>query len=235
MKENVFFNLNIRNYFRYIFFIGLFLMGMTGCVTTTTQEAKVIPTHFSQSKKKGVYHKVKPKETIWRIAKTYNVSVEDLVKANKISDISKVEKGQSILIPGATSRKNIVLDEKGSQKEFIWPIKGKIVRYFKQHHRGQFNKGIDIQVHEGELVKAARTGRVVFADYLAGYAYTVILDHSDGFYSVYARNAELLIKVGDLVLKNNEIARVGKIGNIAYLHFEIRRNAIADNPLYYLQ
>ncbi len=234
----MFFSLKRMNYIKYFLyfpFICLFFVGITGCMTMTTREAEEVSIDSVQSHKLGVYHKIKPKETIWRIAKTYNVSVDDLVKANKISDISKIENGQALLIPGVKNHKNIILDDEGSQKEFIWPIKGKVIRYFKQHYRGQFNKGIDIQAHEGDLVKASRTGRVVFADYLTGYAYTVILDHSDGFYSVYARNAQLLIKVGDLVLKNNDIARVGKIGNMAYLHFEIRRNAVADNPLYYLQ
>ena len=84
------------------------------------------------------------------------------------------------------------------------------------------------------MVKAARTGRVVFADYLSGYGYTVILDHLDGLYSVYARNSKLLVKLGELVLRNRNIAQIGRSGNLAYLHFQIRKKSIEDNPLYYL-
>ena len=111
----------------------------------------------------------------------------------------------------------------------MWPVKGKVIRYFTN------NNGIDIQTQPGEHVKATREGRVVFADYLNGYGQTIILDHSDGFHSVYAKNAELLVKLGDRVKKNAEISQVGiSTNSSSYLHFEIRKNLNADNPLYYL-
>ena len=75
---------------------------------------------------------------------------------------------------------------------------------------------------------------MVLADYMSGYGQTVMVDHKDGFISVYARNTKLLVKQGDHVYKGDPIAEVGQIGAGAVEHFEIRRGSQATNPLYYL-
>jgi lipoprotein NlpD len=62
----------------------------------------------------------------------------------------------------------------------------------------------------------------------------VIVYHLDGLSSVYAKNSKLLVKLGDAVSQGQPIAQAGQIGKTAYLHFEIRKNGLADNPLYYL-
>jgi murein DD-endopeptidase MepM/ murein hydrolase activator NlpD len=87
---------------------------------------------------------------------------------------------------------------------------------------------------EGQAVKAAREGKIVFADYLSGYAFTVIVDHLDDFYSVYSQNADFLVKNGDFVRKGDTLAHTGQDGNESYLHFEIRKKTRAENPLHYL-
>ncbi len=219
-----------------IFFVGIIsslLMFMAGCISLETQEEiaiKEIPKPIRQ----GIYHKVKKGETLWRIAKTYKVSISAIAQANKIPKAAKIEKNQLVFIPGAKKTFDIIQDVDYAQNEFVWPIKGKVIRYYHVRYGNMINKGIDIKARVGDEVKAARTGRVVFADYLSGYGYTVILDHSDGFHSVYARNSKLLVELGDLVLKNNVLAHVGHSRNLAYLHFQIRKKSIEDNPLYYL-
>ena len=96
------------------------------------------------------------------------------------------------------------------------------------------NKGIDIQANGSDTVCAARAGRVVFADHLNGYGLTAIIDHSDGYYTVYSQNEKLNVKLNDIIPQGQPIAQLGKNGELASLHFEIRKNATADNPLYYL-
>lgn len=214
-------------------FLGFLLMGIAGCVTLETQEEISIK-EFPEKEKKGVYHKVKKGETLWRIAKTYGVSIGKITRVNNIPKVAKIEKNQLVFIPGAEVTQEIVLDADDNQNEFIWPIKGKVIKYFHERYEGRVSKGIDIKAREGDEVKAARRGRVVFADYLSGYGHTVILDHSDGYHSVYAKNAKLFVKLDELVLKNKVIALVGRSSRLAYLHFEIRKNSIEDNPLYYL-
>ena len=216
--------------FQYIAIFALTLV-MFGCATTTE-----LPTTTAQVPRgKGVYHKVHRGETVWRIADAYGVSIDSIIKSNRIPNVAQIEDNQLLFIPGAESVKEIVLDtEDLNKKEFIWPIKGKIISYFGERMGTQFNPGIAIQANPGDVVRAAREGDVVFADYLNGYAYTVILDHKDGYYSVYAKNSSLMVKLGDHVSKKDALAQVGKIGNLAFLHFEIRKHSVADNPLYYL-
>ncbi len=184
---------------------------------------------------KGVYHKVHKGETIWRIAQAYRVSIDDIIKINKIPNVTNVEENQLLFIPGAQGVKEIPLTQEDlNRNEFAWPLKGKVISYFGERRGSESNKGIGIQANFGDMVHSAREGYIVFADYLSGYADTVIIDHKDGYYSVYANNAVLLVKVGDFVPKGTPIAQVGKRGNLSALHFEIRKHSSADNPLYYL-
>ena len=213
------------------FVIGAVFIG--GCVSLETQKETPID-HLPEPDRKGVYHKVGSGESLWRIAKTYDVSIDDIIRVNNIPKAAMIEKDQLVFIPGADFVRKIEIKTDDRQNEFIWPVRGKIIKYFRESSGNQASKGIDIKTQEGEQVKAARTGRVVFADYLSGYGYTVILDHEDGFHSVYARNAKLLVRLDDYAFKNTPIAHVGRSNNLAYLHFEIRKNAIEDNPLYYL-
>lgn len=220
-------------YFRNLFF-GLILSSLlwiAGCATVPPvppTAGAVIP-HG-----KGVTHKVHAAETIWRIARTYNVTIDDIVKANNLPNAAHIEKNQFLFIPGADAVKTIILEPGQKDVEFIWPMKGKVISYFLERRGLRINKGIHIQAKEGETLCASRSGKVVFADYLNGYAYTLILDHSDGFYSVYAQNSKLMVKLDDVIAQGAAIAQVGKNSESAYLHFEIRKRSKADNPLYYL-
>ncbi len=226
--------LRTRVRFPFLAFFMVSAMLISGC-STFEVAPEYVYTELPEPDKNGVYHKVNVGETIWRIAKTYDVAIDDIIKANNIPNVAKVEKDQLLFIPGAYSQKKIILDTGDNKNEFVWPVKGKVIHYFHQRYGNQINKGIDIQAKDGAPVLAARTGRVVLADYLGGYGHTVILDHLDGFYSVYAHNAKLSVRLDELVLKNKEIALVGKNENqLAYLHFEVRKNSIEDNPLYYL-
>lgn len=214
-------------------FLSFFLMFTVGCIALETPGG-ISAKRFPRADKHGIYHKVKKGETLWRIAKVYNVAIQDIIRINNIPKAAKIEKNQLVFIPGADTVQEIILDTGKAQNEFIWPINGKVIKYFHERYGGRVSKGIDIRAQAGDEVKAARAGRVVFADYLSGYGHTIILDHLDGLYSVYARNSELLVKLNESVLRSKAIARVGRGSDLAYLHFEIRKNSTEDNPLYYL-
>jgi len=185
--------------------------------------------------KQGIYHKVEKGETLWRIAQAYQIGMDELIGSNEIKDAARIEKDQLIFIPGAVEVKEIVFHQDDpDEEEFAWPIKGKVVGYYGKPQGKMITKGILIEPREEMLVAASRKGKVVFADYLAGYRYTVILDHRDGYYTVYSQNDKVLVDLDDLVFKGDPIAELGRAGGINRLYFEIRRNGLADNPLYYL-
>jgi murein DD-endopeptidase MepM/ murein hydrolase activator NlpD len=96
--------------------------------------------------------------------------------------------------------------------------------------------GIDISTAEGTVVRAARAGRVLYSDALRGYGNLIILDHDDGWATVYAHNRENRSRVGDQVRQGDPIAVVGRTGKTSgpNLHFEIRKDNVARNPLFLL-
>ena len=175
-------------------------------------------------------------QTLFRIAKAYGVPVEEIIQSNNIPNAAAIEVNQLILIPGAKDVKDITAGKTPDEnpEEFAWPIKGHVISYFNDRHGEAVNRGVDIEVNEGDSVKAARGGQVVMADYMAGYGKTLMIEHGDGFISVYSQNRKLLPSVGDHVLKGDIIAEVGRVGKKSFEHFELRKGQTAVNPLYYL-
>ncbi len=190
---------------------------------------------------KGVYHKVQKGETLWRIAKTYDIDIDDIIRSNNVPNGAHLEENQLIFIPGASFVKSVVPQSTEPGKspsvvrdDFGWPVNGRVVRHFGEQRGSYLGHGIGIETMEGQPVVASRAGKVVFADYLAGYYYTVILDHADGYFSVYGFNSKIAVSLGDMVTKGQKIATAGKKGNLPLLYFGIRRFAKAENPLYFL-
>jgi len=214
-----------------------FLGFLAGCATT---EYKPMPSPPAEAvpvvKKQGIYHKVVLGQTLWQIAQAYGVTIKDIIDSNNIPNGSALEVGQLLFIPGAKAVEDISGHTVDNNKnEFIWPIKDKVVVYFDDLLGvGTHSHGIDIQAQAGDTVQAVREGDVVLADYISGYGQTVMIDHKDGFITVYARNARLLVKLGAHVFKGDAIAQVGQIGARVVEHFEIRHGSQATNPLYYL-
>ena len=208
---------------------GLFIViYLAGCATTKHDVGVV---SYPEPEKKGIYHKVGRGETLWRIAKAYDVSINDIISSNNIPNAANVEENQLIFIPGAYAVKTIPVPVGPNDDDFIWPVAGKVVKYFHERYGGRVNKGIELRPQKDDTVKASRGGRVIFADYLSGYGYMVILDHHDSFYSIYAQNVELLVSLDQMVTQNTVIAKLAQNDD---LYFEIRKNAIEQNPLYYL-
>ncbi|MBI5024928.1 MAG: peptidoglycan DD-metalloendopeptidase family protein [Candidatus Omnitrophica bacterium] len=217
---------------RLSYLVMLLALAASGCATVNTKKDYIVG-GFPEKGRQGVYHKVKKGETLWSIAKTYDVSIKEVIDSNRIPNVARVEENQLVFIPGVHASKEITVN-KAEENGFAWPVRGKLIGYFHERKGAYFNKGIDIQAREGDTVRAARRGQVVFADYLMGYGYTVILSHADEFFSVYARNGKLLVGLNDSVHQGQDIARVGQGDNPSHVHFEIRKRSLEDNPLYYL-
>ena len=216
-----------------IFIFVLLAFAASGCATAKTRKDYIVG-GFPEKGRPGVYHKVKKGETLWSIARAYDVSMKEVIVSNRIPNVARVEENQLVFIPGVHASKEITFNKDAKENGFAWPVRGKLIGYFHERKGAYFNKGIDIQAREGDTVRAARRGQVVFADYLMGYGYTVILNHADEFFSVYARNGKLLVGLNDSVHQGQEIARAGQGDNPSHVHFEIRKRSLEDNPLYYL-
>ncbi len=115
-----------------------------------------------------------------------------------------------------------------------WPAAGKHLNKFGGSRGDSSLKwnGIEIAATRGSEVRAVHHGRVVFADWLRGAGLLIILDHGDGYMSLYGHNQSLLFETGDSVKAGDAIATVGNSGgrNNASLYFEIRKNGQPTNP-----
>ena len=115
-----------------------------------------------------------------------------------------------------------------------WPTQGNVLQGFSNSDGG--NKGIDISGSRGQAVKAAASGRVVYAgNALRGYGNLIIIKHNDDFLSAYAHNDKILVSDQQEVKAGQEIAKMGSTGtNAVKLHFEIRYKGKSVDPVRYL-
>ncbi len=197
---------------------------------------------------KGRYHVVQSGESIWKIARAYRVSVQDLAELNNISDGAKMTAGTKLYLPDRPKRSSFKkLPKKEREKamydspieydrsKFIWPVNGTVTSQFGIRN-GRRHDGIDISAPSGTPIYAANGGKVVFSSRMSGYGNTVILRHEDKFFSIYSHNSKNLAKKGKSVKKGELIAYIGSTGRSTgpHLHFEIRHGQKARNPLFFL-
>ena len=119
---------------------------------------------------------------------------------------------------------------------FAWPLNGPITSGFGPRD-GRLHAGIDIDGNEGELVTASAPGRVVTSGYHSGgYGNVVVIDHGDGFTTLYAHLSEIALRAGDVVEGGDLVGLVGCTGRCTgdHLHFEIRIDGLPTDPLPYL-
>jgi murein DD-endopeptidase MepM/ murein hydrolase activator NlpD len=120
--------------------------------------------------------------------------------------------------------------------DFQWPVDGPIASTFGRRASG-WHAGVDIQADLGTPVKAAAAGTVIVSSWERYYGNMIKVQHAGGFISVYAHTLENLVDVGDQVEAGGVIATVGRSGHASacHLHFEIRRDGLAYNPLHLLE
>ncbi|MCA3555197.1 MAG: peptidoglycan DD-metalloendopeptidase family protein [Aestuariivirga sp.] len=118
-----------------------------------------------------------------------------------------------------------------------WPVRGKIISGFGPKANGLKNEGINIAVPEGTSIRAAADGVVAYSgNELKGYGNLVLIRHEDGYVTAYAHASELFVKRGDTVKRGDVIAKAGQTGSVSspQLHFEVRKGAVALDPMKFL-
>ena len=123
---------------------------------------------------------------------------------------------------------------KSRKGKLPWPVAGKMVQRFGDSMKGGVTlEGIVIESREGANVRAVHGGVVIFADWLRGYGLMLIVDHGDGYMTLYGYNQSLLKKVGDSVEAGEVISLAGVSGGRrnAAVYFAIRKGSSPVNPL----
>jgi murein DD-endopeptidase MepM/ murein hydrolase activator NlpD len=116
---------------------------------------------------------------------------------------------------------------------FIWPVEGQIVSGFGRRGFLGSHRGVDIKAPQGKPIRAAAMGMVSFSGWQSSYGRVITIAHPNGFTTLYAHNQKNFVKAGDRVERGTVIAAVGRTGRATtnHLHFEIRRQGQAQNPL----
>lgn len=187
-------------------------------------------------------HLVQPGQTIWRIAQLYRTDIDSIMQTNGMSDPQELWIGQRLVIPGeiklAQQRVASVSTVRTNWRQMAqmnWPITGVITSRYGARGR-EIHHGIDIAGKIGDPIKAARSGRVVFAGWKSVYGRTVIVDHGDGICTLYAHASKLTVQKDDLVDAGDVIANIGVSGRTTgpHLHFEVYEGEKTVDPMTWL-
>lgn len=198
------------------------------------QEVIILPVN-------GVYHQVGGGDTIENIAGNYKVEPPSIINysLNGLDpDNLTIEPGQWLIVPGGVKPfvPRTVIAYTGPVPEdattgsgaFSWPASGTIYQDYWTAH-----PGLDIADRLGAPVLAADSGYVVASGWDdTGYGYTVVLDHGNGYQTLYAHLQAYYVDAGANVTKGEQIAEMGSSGNATgpHVHFEIRQGTIQRNP-----
>ena len=226
-------------------FVGMTLV-MGGCISK--RPPLFTPSHISNlplANREGLYHKLRPGETVWRVSKTYGVDVDTILRVNSIQNHDSLRVGQLLFVPitrtkSSRQHSSQTLPLKSHKKistesSFRFPLssRGKALILFGQNKRGVKSKGIDIQAKVNSSVLAAKTGVVTFSNNLRGMGKMIVLDHQDGYTTVYAQLGKMSVQEGEVVKQGQIIGTLSPQEGKLYpsLHFQIRKKGKALNPL----
>jgi murein DD-endopeptidase MepM/ murein hydrolase activator NlpD len=217
------------------------LIAAAGCSATIHEPKATGP---------GIMHEVRPGENLYRIGKAYGISHRELARVNDLANPDRVEVGRRLFIPGGKrvlpvnviTPKRAVADAPEprdfphGEGVFIWPLASGTLNSTFGPRGDSFHDGIDIGAAPGTPVHAARDGTVIYSDSLRGYGNVVIVEHGGGYATVYAHNEENLVRAGTQVHQGDTLARLGRTGRTSgpNLHFEVRKDNVARNPIYFL-
>ena len=208
------------------------------------QQLVILPTN-------GVLYTVAPGDSLESIAKKYSAQVSDMVGYawNRLdAQNPTLTVGQRLIVPNgvkaeppraASAETEYPAEYAGAPANaprgagrFIWPISGMITQGFWRYH-----PAIDIGSYIGDPIKAADSGYVAIAGWSnEGYGNYVVLDHRNGFQTLYAHMSRIMVVAGQAVTQGQTIGLVGTTGNSTgpHLHFEIHLNGIQQDPFDYL-
>jgi len=193
----------------------------------------------------GIIHKVKGGDSLASISKLYDVPSQAIADFNYLTDLSSLQVGSELVIPDAkipqvaqAPSSGTTLDqvqfETGFKKGWCrWPTTSRIItQYYSWYHTG-----LDVATSWFSAmppIYACSGGRVVRAGWdPTGYGIMVIIDHGNGYQTLYAHLSKLRVSFGDYVKQGDQIGVMGNTGRSTgpHLHFEVRKGSIRQNPL----
>jgi len=176
--------------------------------------------------------------------KKYLASLERIERnSEKLQDlIKKLLKEKIVLQEGLKKSGSRLSRFRLTKGNLPWPTEGEVVKFFgkqldQEHNSYLYNKGITIRVKGEKKFSSIFPGNVLYADLFPGYGKLVIIDHGDGFYSIYGYASELYVKVGEKVTQGKILGTIGKndSNDNGELYFEVRYKGNPQDPLAWLK
>ncbi|MEO2004239.1 MAG: peptidoglycan DD-metalloendopeptidase family protein [Candidatus Poribacteria bacterium] len=187
--------------------------------------------------RKGILHIVRRNDTIEDIALRYKVPIKEILAANGVGDPNRIRIKQELFLPNATPP-SASARSRSRGTSYVTPAKGRLSGRFGQWKqpvsgRRTMHAGIDIAGGSGGAILAARGGRVTYAGRMGTYGKLVVIDHGNGTTTRYGHCSRILVRKGQRVNQRQKIALAGATGRVTgpHLHFEVRRNGTAIDPL----
>jgi len=166
---------------------------------------------------------------------TYQISEADGEPLSKVvlEEVVLTEPVAQVIDRGTAT---IATASRGGDGALNWPVSGKITSPYGYRSSG-FHNGLDLGAKYGTPVVAAAGGKVTLASYSGGYGYCVLIDHGNGMKTRYAHLSKISVKVGETVLRGEQVGLIGSTGNSTgpHLHFEVIVNGNTKNPVNYLK
>jgi murein DD-endopeptidase MepM/ murein hydrolase activator NlpD len=187
----------------------------------------------------GLIYKVRPGDNLGSLSRKYKVDTTKIVDANDLGS-SRIATGMSLFIPGARLPEAAIKQALG--QKVAWPLRGTLSSFFGYRPdpftgTRRFHAGIDIVVNSGTPIRAAMDGLVSDTGYNANYGNYIILNHADGYQTLYGHLSSTAIRTGQRVTQGSLIGFSGNTGYStgAHLHFGLFKRSLALNPLKYLK
>jgi murein DD-endopeptidase MepM/ murein hydrolase activator NlpD len=186
----------------------------------------------------GIPYTVKKGDSLEKISRSMGVPLEAILDANDLQS-DTIGAGMVLFIPGARMRAEDLKLALGEL--FVYPVRGRITSRFGWRNDPisgvrRFHAALDLAAPTGTVVKAAMDGRVSTTGVNSTYGNFIILNHGNGYQTLYAHLNVVQVRKGDTV---NQGSRIGEVGSTGYstgphLHFAVYKNGRAVNPLEYL-
>ncbi|SFL97800.1 Murein DD-endopeptidase MepM and murein hydrolase activator NlpD, contain LysM domain [Paenibacillus sp. 1_12] len=159
------------------------------------------------------------------VTKVNGLVIEEAVQGEEV-----IEQPVKALVRKGTK----VITGQGTGK-FAWPVQSYSITSTFGYRWGALHKGLDL-TSPNKTILASDNGKVVYASYDSGYGNHVILDHMNGYKTLYGHMSQIYVKNGQIVEKGEKIGYMGSTGNSTgvHLHFEVQKNDVAENPSKYL-
>ncbi len=188
------------------------------------------------------YYKVRPGDTLTQIAKRYGQNVNTLVAWNNLPNASQIEVGQVLRVRRHVASRNTATQQR--QATAVTPINRLSLQWptdnasssIIQRYNGTTSKGIDIAGTQGQQIRSAAAGTVIYVgEEVRGYGKLILISHNDYTITAYAHNETLLVQKDQKVQAGQVISTMGSSDTDSVkLHFEVRLNGKAVDPLPYL-